>query len=104
VINYHNVTPPEFYAAWNNPMARHELRAMHELTLFAPRKTLGIVMSAFNEGELRGVGYARTAVVPPAAIAPTTGGQAQNRAAVLPERRLAAALAVHPPRRARPGH
>ena len=26
-VNYHNVTPPEYYAAWNNPMARHQLRA-----------------------------------------------------------------------------
>ena len=78
-INYHNVTPPELYAVWNNPMARHQLRAMHELTLLAPRTTLGIAVSAFNEGELRHAGYARTAVVPPAAMAPTTGGGATNR-------------------------
>jgi glycosyltransferase involved in cell wall biosynthesis len=72
-VNYHNVTPPELYAAWNNPMARHQLRATHELALLAPRTSLGIAVSAFNEAELRRAGYERTAVVPPAAMAPTAG-------------------------------
>jgi glycosyltransferase involved in cell wall biosynthesis len=71
VVNYHNVTPPEYYAAWNNPMARHQLRALHERSSLAPRTILGIAVSAFNEAELRTAGYARTAVVPPAAVAPT---------------------------------
>jgi glycosyltransferase involved in cell wall biosynthesis len=53
---------------------------MHELTLLAPRTTLAIAVSAFNEGELRRAGYARTAVVPPAAMAPTRNGEATNRA------------------------
>ncbi|HUE05801.1 MAG TPA: glycosyltransferase [Acidimicrobiales bacterium] len=73
VVNYHNVTPPEYYAAWNNPMARHQLRALHERANLAPRTSLGIAVSAFNEAELRTAGYARTAVVPPAAVAPTSG-------------------------------
>jgi glycosyltransferase involved in cell wall biosynthesis len=81
VVNYHNVTPPEFYAAWNNPMARHQLRALHERADLAPRTTLGIAVSAFNEGELRTAGYARTAVVPPAAVAPTAGVAVQGREA-----------------------
>jgi glycosyltransferase involved in cell wall biosynthesis len=73
VVNYHNVTPPEYYAAWNNPMARHQLRALQERSNLASRTSLGIAVSAFNEAELRAAGYARTAVVPPAAIAPTSG-------------------------------
>jgi glycosyltransferase involved in cell wall biosynthesis len=73
VVNYHNVTPPEYYAAWNNPLARHQLRALHERSNLASRTSLGIAVSAFNEAELRAAGYARTAVVPPAAIAPTSG-------------------------------
>lgn len=72
-VNYHNVTPPEFYAAWNNPMARHQLRALHERADLAARTSLAVAVSAFNEAELRSAGYARTAVVPPAAIAPTAG-------------------------------
>jgi glycosyltransferase involved in cell wall biosynthesis len=71
-VNYHNVTPPEYYAAWNNPMARHQLRALHERANLAPRTSLAIAVSAFNEAELRSAGYTPTAVVPPAAIAPTT--------------------------------
>ncbi len=71
-ISYHNVTPPELYAAWNNPMARHQLRAIHELARLAPRTALAVAVSEFNETQLREHGYRRTAVVPPAAMAPTT--------------------------------
>lgn len=79
VVNYHNVTPPEYYAAWNNPMARHQLRALHERSNLAPRTALGIAVSAFNEAELLTAGYRRTAVVPPAAVAPTSSvGAAQS--------------------------
>ncbi len=80
VVNYHNVTPPEYYAAWNNPMARHQLRALHERADLAPRTGLGIAVSAFNEAELRTARYARTAVVPPAAVAPTSGAGAPGAA------------------------
>ena len=73
VVNYHNVTPPEFYAPWDNAMARHQLRAQAELRRLAPRAALGLAVSAFNEAELRQVGLARTAVVPPAAIVDTGG-------------------------------
>jgi glycosyltransferase involved in cell wall biosynthesis len=79
-VNYHNVTPPEYYAAWNNPMARHQLRALHERANLAARTTLAVAVSAFNEAELRTAGYAKTAVVPPAAIAPTNGAATQQAA------------------------
>ena len=69
-VSYHNVTPPELYAAWNNPMARHQLRAIHELMGLAPRTALAIAVSRFNEAQLEEHGYSRTAVVPPAAMAP----------------------------------
>ena len=71
VVNYHNVTPPEFYAPWDNGMARHQLRAQLELRALAPRTALGLAVSAFNEAELRAAGFGTTAVVPPAAIVPT---------------------------------
>ena len=77
-VNYHNVTPPEYYAAWNNPMARHQLRAIHERGSLAPRTSLAVAVSAYNEAELRTSGYPRTAVVPPAAIAPTGSTAAQG--------------------------
>lgn len=73
VVSYHNVTPPEYYAAWNNPMARHQLRALHERAALAPRASLAVAVSSFNESELRTAGFTRTAVVPPAAMAPIPG-------------------------------
>jgi len=70
VVNYHNVTPPEHYAPWDNGLARHQLRAQGELRSLAPRAALGLAVSAFNEDELRQAGFTRTAVVPPAAMLP----------------------------------
>lgn len=70
VVNYHNVTPPEFYAPWDNGMARHQLLAQTQLRELAPRAALGLAVSSFNEAELRQAGFGRTAVVPPAAMAP----------------------------------
>jgi L-malate glycosyltransferase len=74
VVNYHNVTPPEHYAPWDNAMARHQLRAQTQLRDLAPRGALGLAVSAFNEAELRAAGFRRTAVVAPAAIAPVGAG------------------------------
>ena len=74
VVNYHNVTPPEYYAPWDNGMARHQLLAQTQLRALAPRAALGLAVSSFNEAELRRAGFLRTAVVPPAAMAPTGSG------------------------------
>jgi glycosyltransferase involved in cell wall biosynthesis len=71
VVNYHNVTPPEYYAPWDNGMARHQLLAQTQLRALAPRTALGLAVSSFNEAELRRAGFQRTAVVPPAAMVPT---------------------------------
>jgi glycosyltransferase involved in cell wall biosynthesis len=79
VVNYHNVTPPEFYGAWDNGMARHQLRAQLELRALAPRVGLGLAVSSFNEAELRQAGYAPTAVVPPAAMVPADVAAAEPR-------------------------
>jgi glycosyltransferase involved in cell wall biosynthesis len=79
VVNYHNVTPPALYAAWDNGMARHQLRAQSELRALAPRAALGLAVSSFNERELREAGYGRTAVVPPAAMVPTGPAAAPTR-------------------------
>jgi len=72
VVNYHNVTPPEYYAPWDNGMARHQLLAQTQLQQLAPRAALGLAVSSFNEAELQQAGFRRTAVVPPAAMATTT--------------------------------
>jgi glycosyltransferase involved in cell wall biosynthesis len=84
VINYHNVTPPEYFAPWDNGMARHQLLAQTQLRELAPRAALGLAVSTFNEAELRAAGFGQTAVVPPAAMLPAGA---------------ASALAVRPPTR-----
>jgi glycosyltransferase involved in cell wall biosynthesis len=68
VLNYHNVTPPEHYGAWDNGLARHQLAARLQLQTLATRTRLGVAVSEFNEAELRAAGYGQTAVVPPAAM------------------------------------
>jgi glycosyltransferase involved in cell wall biosynthesis len=84
VVNYHNVTPPDLYAAWDNGMARHQLRAQSELRALAPRTALGLAVSSFNESELREAGYGRTAVVPPAAMVPTGSAAAAGTSTARP--------------------
>jgi L-malate glycosyltransferase len=70
VVNYHNITPPEHYAPWDNRLARHQLRAQAEVVLLSRRAALAITDSRFDEAELRRAGYGRTSVVPPAAALP----------------------------------
>ncbi len=65
VVNYHNITPPEFFAPWDNPLARHQVRAQQELRGLAPRAALGVAVSQFNRADLVAAGYRLTAVVPP---------------------------------------
>ncbi len=70
VVNYHNVTPADFFAPWDNPLARHQVRARAELQQLAERTTLAIAVSHHNEHELQEAGFTHTAVVPPAAMLP----------------------------------
>jgi L-malate glycosyltransferase len=84
VVNFHNVTPPEYFAPWDNAMARHQLLAQTQLRALAPRSRLGLAVSAFNEAELRAAGFGRTAVVPPAAMAPAGEGAAAGWSSAAP--------------------
>ena len=74
VINYHNITPPEYFAPWNNWIARHQALAVLELQDLAPTAVLGIGVSAFDADELRRCGCPEVVVVPVAnvRIPPTT--------------------------------
>jgi glycosyltransferase involved in cell wall biosynthesis len=80
VLNYHNVTPPEHFAPWDNGLARHQLAAQVQLRAMAPRARLGIAVSRFNEAELRAAGCTRTAVVPPAAMLEALSAPSSQRA------------------------
>ncbi|MGO9029268.1 MAG: glycosyltransferase family 4 protein [Acidimicrobiales bacterium] len=68
VLNYHSVTPPRYFAAWNNGVARLQVATLGELAMLAPRADLGIAVSHFDEGELRQAGCTRTTVIPVANI------------------------------------
>jgi glycosyltransferase involved in cell wall biosynthesis len=68
VVNYHNVTPPEQYAYWDNGLALHQVVARQQLSSLARHTRLAVAVSAYNEAELHEAGFAQTAVVPPAAM------------------------------------
>jgi glycosyltransferase involved in cell wall biosynthesis len=65
VVNYHNITPAEHFAPWDNPLARHQVRAVGELHQLATRAALGVAVSEHNRRDLVQAGYAATEVVPP---------------------------------------
>ena len=65
VVNYHNLTPPELLAPWDNGLARHQVRAAEERDRLAPRAALAVAVSEVNRVDLVAAGYRATAVVPP---------------------------------------
>lgn len=89
VVNYHNVTPPESFAPWDNALARHQLRARQQLASLAGAAALGVAVSEVNRQDLVDAGFARTAVVPPVMALPVAGGDART-----PRRRGARWLSV----------
>ena len=69
VLNYHSVTPPRFFAPWNNGIAQLQVTTLAELAMLAPRAALGVAVSHFDEDELGGAGCTRTTVIPVANLA-----------------------------------
>lgn len=69
VINYHSITPPEYFWPWSNGITRLQVGAQIELGQLAPRAALGIAVSHFDEEELQRAGCARTTVIPVAQVA-----------------------------------
>lgn len=65
VVNYHNVTPPELFAPWDDGLARHQVQARIELRALATRASLAVAVSEYNRAELVDAGFTATAVVPP---------------------------------------
>ncbi len=64
VLDYHNVTPAEFYAGWEEHTREKVALARRQVAVLAPRSVLGIADSAFNAAELTDLGCPATAVVP----------------------------------------
>jgi glycosyltransferase involved in cell wall biosynthesis len=67
VVNYHNITPPELIAPWDNYIALGQLTAQAELRSMANRTALAVADSAYNQQHLTDAGFDATAVVPPSA-------------------------------------
>ena len=65
VVNYHNITPPELLAPWDNHLALGQLRAQGELGLLVQRAALAVADSHYNRDHLVAAGFKETAVVPP---------------------------------------
>jgi glycosyltransferase involved in cell wall biosynthesis len=85
VVNYHNITPPELLAPWDNHIALGQLRAQSELRLLVDRAALVVADSQYNREQLVAAGFGETAVIPPsAALGPeiiASGGRREDRPA-----------------------
>jgi L-malate glycosyltransferase len=68
VVNYHSVTPPEFFGPWNDRITRLQVGALSELALLAPRAALGVAVSRFDSDELRAAGCEQVEVIPVANV------------------------------------
>lgn len=64
LVNYHNITPSEFFAPWEPHVGGELAKGRRQLEAFATQAVAGIAVSRFNEGDLRAAGFARTDVAP----------------------------------------
>jgi L-malate glycosyltransferase len=91
VVNYHNITPPELMAPWDNHLALGQLRAQGDLRLLAPRCALAVADSAYNQAHLAEAGFPATAVIPPSAALDLPFGSGADRTPSGPATAAAAA-------------
>jgi L-malate glycosyltransferase len=61
---YHNITPPEYFAATHRTLARQCFRGRRELHAYVDRCDLAMGDSEFNRQDLESLGFSRTAVLP----------------------------------------
>ncbi|MGE5834831.1 MAG: glycosyltransferase [Acidobacteriota bacterium] len=64
VLVYHNVTPPRFFAPFDEHICRLVTLGRRELATLADRVDLAVGVSEFNRQELESLGFPRTAVLP----------------------------------------
>jgi glycosyltransferase involved in cell wall biosynthesis len=65
LVNFHNVTPPEFASGWDLGIATAMMRALGELERFASVTDLAFTVSRFNMGDLKSLGYRSVALATP---------------------------------------
>jgi L-malate glycosyltransferase len=61
---YHNITPPEFFAAMHRRLARQCFHGRREIHAYVDRCDMALGDSEFNREELESLGFERTAVLP----------------------------------------
>jgi glycosyltransferase involved in cell wall biosynthesis len=64
VLLHHNITPPEFFAGYDDEMVRICDLGRRELAGLAGVTDLGLADSEFNRAELEAAGFRRTGVLP----------------------------------------
>lgn len=63
-IIYHNITPPEYFAAVHRPLARQCFRGRREIHAYVDRCDMALGDSEFNRQDLELLGFKQTAVLP----------------------------------------
>ncbi|MFN7917623.1 MAG: glycosyltransferase [Vicinamibacterales bacterium] len=61
---YHNITPPEYFAAVHKTLARQCFRGRREIHAYVDRCDMALGDSEFNREDLETLGFPRTAVLP----------------------------------------
>jgi glycosyltransferase involved in cell wall biosynthesis len=64
IVDYHNITPAAFFDRWEPGVAVYLRAGRRQLRSLAARTALGIADSSYNAGELEGLGFRPTGVVP----------------------------------------
>lgn len=64
VVNHHNITPARFSRGWDPGVTGGVEWGHAQLRQLAASACLGVAVSAFNQEELAGAGFAETAIVP----------------------------------------
>ena len=84
IVDYHNITPASLLTPWVPWAAETAEEGLRQLQRLAERSCFAVADSAYNERDLLGAGYRRTAVAPPlfdlGADAPDPATLARRRA------------------------
>lgn len=64
IVDYHNVTPPQYFEAWEPVIAKALAIGRHQLYELGQKATGAFADSAFNASELSEFGFRRTDVLP----------------------------------------
>jgi glycosyltransferase involved in cell wall biosynthesis len=64
MLVHHNVTPPEYFAGWDEEMVRICALGRQQVAELSDQVDLALADSEFNRQELEDVGFTRTAVLP----------------------------------------